>query len=768
MKHSELACEREPIHIPGRIQPRGFLIAVDSNDWTVTRASANALACIGGDTPTPIARTESQSVAERGGPSRTALDLGSELAAVDHFERDADWARITHFIERLRLTDRSAPTVHKAVHYAPVEVGSGTYVVIAHAAGAETIFEFEARDDASDGSLDILYPDIREAIESIQAEVDLSALFSVGSAVFRDLTGFDRVLIYQFDEQANGTVVGEANSGALPTYLNLRFPASDIPAQARELYRANRVRVIPDAEYVPIDIVDRPAVAMGPLDLSFSALRAVSPVHLEYMRNMGTPASFSVSILVDGALWGLVSCHHARPKQVPHHVRSACDLLAQVLATQIAGQVRSALDSERVQRQRTQSQLLAFMAQEEQFFLGLTAHPAEWLAFVDADGAAVVVDGVCTTAGLVPDDASILKIVTWLGKHHPTTEVFATDALSEIMPGTQHLAGVASGVVAISVSQIHSTYVLWFRPEVVRTVSWGGDPNASKRVVGERLHPRESFALWKESVRFKAQPWSVAQLESVSLLRHAILGIVLRRAEELADLSRELKRSNKELEAFSYSVSHDLRAPFRHIVGYGELLLEDPALEQVPSGKRYVSTIIESAQTAGKLVDGLLGFSQAGRSSLKRTTVDIDKVVAYCRAILEPDMKGRNIEWDVPELGSVVADATMMRQVFQNLLSNAIKYTRGNSLAHISLTVERKQGMATFSVKDNGVGFDMAYTSKLFGVFQRLHRMEQFEGTGIGLANVRRIAQRHGGTVWAEGKVDEGATFYFSIPDRAE
>ena len=735
MNDAEQACAKEPIHIPGSIQPNGFLIAVDSTTKTVTRASENVLARVG---------------------------------IVGDFTDEATWTALTQFVAELKLVDKPNPTVHKAVHYAPVQVGEKGYVVVAHAAGNETIFEFEARDLASDGSLDVLYPDIREAIESVQAESTFQGLFSTASQLMRELNGFDRVLIYQFDDQSSGIVVGEARNDALPSYFDLRFPASDIPPQARALYRANRIRLIPDAGYRPIPVIDRKGVAQGALDLSFSALRGVSPVHLEYMHNMGTPASFSISILLDGELWGLVACHHSSPKYVPHHVRSACDLLAQILAMQIAGQSRTALASERVERQRTQAQLLAYMAQEEHFFLGLTEHGDDWLSLVDADGAAVVIEDACMTAGAVPDNATILKIVKWLSTHHDSGDVYHTDSLSSVMPELESLAGVASGLVAISVSQLHSTYVLWFRPEVVRTIKWGGDPRKQKRAGEERLHPRKSFELWKQSVRLTSRPWTTPQIESVVLLRNAIIGIVLRKAEELADLSNELKRSNKELEAFSYSVSHDLRAPFRHIVGYAELLLEDEGLKRVPSGERYVSTIIESAQTAGKLVDGLLGFSQAGRASLKKTTVDVDQIVAYCLEMLEPETKGRNISWDIAPLGKVVADATMLRQVFQNLLSNAIKYTRRNDLAHISLKVEREKGMVTFSVSDNGVGFDMAYASKLFGVFQRLHRMEQFEGTGIGLANVRRVAQRHGGTVWAEGKVDEGATFYFSIPDRVQ
>jgi light-regulated signal transduction histidine kinase (bacteriophytochrome) len=249
-------------------------------------------------------------------------------------------------------------------------------------------------------------------------------------------------------------------------------------------------------------------------------------------------------------------------------------------------------------------------------------------------------------------------------------------------------------------------------------------------------------------------------------LRNAIVGIVLRKAEEMADLAAELERSNKELESFSYSVSHDLRAPFRHIVGFAELLRESAGgLDDTQ--RRYVDTIIESAFSAGRLVDDLLSFSQMGRASLLPIAVEVNRLVQDVRRTLAPDTEGRAIDWRISDLGTAHADPVMLRLVFQNLLSNAIKYTRSRQPAVIEIGAERRPGEVMFFVRDNGVGFDMAYVGKLFGVFQRLHRVEDYEGTGIGLANVRRIVERHGGRAWAEGTLDKGATFYFSLPDLA-
>ncbi|MDF2973273.1 MAG: ATPase, partial [Microvirga sp.] len=263
-----------------------------------------------------------------------------------------------------------------------------------------------------------------------------------------------------------------------------------------------------------------------------------------------------------------------------------------------------------------------------------------------------------------------------------------------------------------------------------------------------RLHPRRSFEIWKETVQERSLPWDRTEIEAVRELRHAIVGIVLRRAEELAAVSDELRRSNKELEAFSYSVSHDLRAPFRHIVGYSELLKKQEGSDLSEKGRRYIDTIIDSAYTAGTLVDNLLRFSQMGRTALKPRRIDMHRLVDEIRQQLTVHLADRRIEWVIGDLPEVTADPVLIRLVFENLLDNAVKYTRPREKARIEIGSARKNGETIFFVRDNGVGFDMKYIDKLFGVFQRLHRMEDFEGTGIGLANVRRIVERHGGRAW--------------------
>ena len=725
------ACDREPIHLSGAIQPHGALLELDS-ELRMVRASANAQTWLGlkADPAT--------------GPAlREALP--------------ADWSELLGLIqawldggERILLSAGLAADGRRATALAQRTRSGGV------------LLEFEI------GNLDFhaagrLQARVQADLEQLGQAGEIAALCTLVTAQVRQVTGFNRVMIYRFTEAWDGTVVAQDGDGTLPNYLGLRFPASDIPAQARELYRLNRVRIIPDADYAPIPIL---AVARGetqPLDLSASVLRSVSPVHLEYMRNMGTLASMSVSILVDGRLWGLVSCHHATPRLVALQVRNACDFLAQVMALQISALERTAAAARRVALAEVQGELIALMARERQFAAGLARRPAAWLALAGAAGTAAVVDGDVTTAGLTPDRSQILALVDWLSRNEQA-EVYDTFALSERFPPAGAYVELASGLLAIRTSQLHPSYVLWFRPEEVQEVTWGGDPNKAVATDTGRLTPRKSFEQWKQKVHGRAKPWEAAVVEAARGFRNAVLNVVLRQAEERAELAGELQRSNRELEAFSYSVSHDLRAPFRHIVGYAELLQErEDKLD--PTSSRYVRSIRDSAISAARLVDDLLQFSKVGRATLSTGRVDMNKLVAEARRSLEPDLEGREIEWRIGDLPPAFGDAAMLRQTLVNLISNAAKYTRPRALAWIDVHAEREGEETIYTVKDNGVGFDMAYASKLFGVFQRLHRAEEFEGTGIGLAIAQRVVERHGGRIWAEGAPDRGAAFHFALPD---
>ncbi|CAL8980409.1 Phytochrome-like protein cph1 [Rhodoplanes serenus] len=732
---SAVDCAAEPIHVPGSIQPHGALLVVDPETLRVVQAAVGP-----------------------GGVAAVAGDpLGQRL--VDVLPTSAA-PLIRDLPARLPETG--------VTHLGMTRTGDAVHHLLGHRSDGALVIELERALVGEPGSFDEVYPHVRELIDEIHRVGDIAALSALAARAVRRITGLDRVLIYRFDADWNGEVMAEDRNERLPSYLGLRFPAADIPAQARELYRLNRLRLIAAASYAPTPIVPAENPLTGrPIDLAFSVLRSVSPVHLEYMRNMGTGASMSISLMRGDRLWGLIACHNREPVSVPYHVRTACDFIGQVLSLQLAATEASATADRRNKLRAVHNRLLTRMAAAEHHVDGLVESEEDLLALAGASGAAVVAGGTVLRLGATPSERDVLRIVAWLADRE-RLDVTATDSLADTMPGGEALKDTASGVLAISISQIHDSFVLWFRPEVLRTVTWGGDPrrHAEPSADGQRLHPRRSFAAWQETVRLRAPPWQPAEIDAVVELRTAIIDIVLRKAEETAALSDRLTAINKELEAFSYSVSHDLRAPFRHIVGYAQLLKKFEGDKLSERGNRYIDTIVESAISAGELVDDLLGFSQMGRAALTPVTIDMNALVADLRRRTEADTHGRRVEWHVAPLPEARADPMMIRLAMQNLIENAVKFSRDRDPAVIEIAATETPDETIYRVRDNGAGFDMAYVGKLFGVFQRLHRAEEFEGTGIGLANVKRIAERHGGRVWAEGRVDGGATLFFALPKR--
>ncbi|QRY77275.1 GAF domain-containing protein [Pseudomonas sp. PDNC002] len=727
-------CAQEPIQVPGSIQPQGFLLVLDESDLRILQASENAERWLGLPARELLGRDFAAMVAGD-------FDLRAQLA------RLPDSEIFPFHIGDLSL--RLGPTTGERA------------TVMVHRHDQVLIVEFEPSRDSAPG-VDF-YPLVRTFVSGLHTAASIEELLQRSVEEIKRIIGFGRVKAYRFDAEGNGLVIAESADPGYPRYLGLCFPASDIPRQARELYRVNRIRVIEDAKYQPSPLVPAHNPRTGrPLDMSFAALRSVSPVHLQYMRNMGTLASMSLSIVVDGRLWGLISCHHREPRAVGFQTRTACELLASVLSLQIESRESHASTRHLLDLRQRIVQMLSAMADHDSVSDGLLALPQVMLDFAGATGAAIISAERCDLIGVTPPAARVNALVHWLAQHDDQV-VFHTDNVRRDIEELPELAEHSAGVLAVAISQIHSHYLVWFRPEQARTVNWAGRPEKEIGPLGN-LNPRHSFERWQEEVRGFSAPWEPLVIDGVVELRTAVLGIVLRKAEELAQMAGDLRRSNKELEAFSYSVSHDLRAPLRHIAGYAELLGEIEGEALTERGRRFLQHIEDAARFAGTLVDNLLSFSQMGRSALRLSDVDLNALVETIRVEMQPDYAGRAIVWDVETLPKVIGDPAFINLALRNLIANAIKYTRGRDPARIEIGARQTPGEIEVYIRDNGVGFDMAYANKLFGVFQRLHRMEEFEGTGIGLASVRRIIERHDGRVWAEGRIDQGATFHFALP----
>lgn len=723
------------IGLQAAIQSRGVLLCLSEPDLQVCQASENVEAALGTAVSSVLQAPVEHVIGTAG---REALARALTMHAVDDHPLYFGTLHTPHGHALDAVVHR-----HKGV----------------------LILELEPASHAAAGAFASMYPLVRTFVSSLQSVTSVDTLADLAAREVHHLTRFGRVMVCRLEGDGTLRVVAEARDKATGTLLGAHLPVGDVSPDMLSLHGRNPLRLVADIHDTPVALVPPlNPLTNAPPDLSYVALRSASAAQLDAMRRMGATASLTLALTVRGQLWGVIACHHERPCPLSFEVRTACEHLAQILALQIEAKEDRAEIAHRLELRRILVRLLAAMTDRESFQDGLLEHPGDLLRFASANSAAIVHRDECVRVGAAPDTQSILRLTEWLAREHPG-EIFHTDRLAALYPDGASLLPQASGVLAVQVSQLHRHYVLWFRTEA---------PHGVPHAVGQadRANAREpdtaasagSTRQGHPHVAHTSRPWRTSEVETAAEFRYAVLNIVLRRAEEAAELAGELRRANHELEAFSYSVSHDLRAPLRHIAGYAELLDETEGDHVSARGRHFLQTISESSRFAGKLVDDLLTFSQMGRGALRLADVDLTQLMRGVARDVSADEQGRHIEWHIATLPVVRADPAFLQLAARNLLSNAVKYTRGRNPARIRIEADETPTETIVRVADNGVGFSMEYVDKLFGVFQRLHRMDEFEGTGIGLANVRRIIERHGGRTWAEGELDRGATFYFTLP----
>lgn len=516
-------CDREPIHIPGQVQPFGFLIALTA-DWLVARVSANVGAFIG-RSPEEL--------------------LGQPIAGL--FTADAIHAL------RNRITLLRSPDSVERLFSLPLTEGGAPFDVAVHFSGSLVVVEAEpASHDEMEASSTV------RAMVSRLGQVDgMAAFLRDGARQVRALTGFDRVMVYRFAAGGDGEVVAEALRPGVESFHGLHYPASDIPAQARALYVRNIFRIIADVGAQAVPVVPALDPEGAPLDMSLCLTRAVSPIHIEYLRNMGVGASLSISIVVDGRLWGLIACHHYGPRLPTFAQRSAAELFGQIFSMMLESRERAETAAYEGKARQVADRLLAAVAQDHDLL-----SDARWLGdiifdTIPADGVAVYVDGAMRFAGLTPDAPALAAIVTMLNQA-AAGQVYTTDCLSRVLPEAAAYADRGAGILAIPLSRRPRDYVVLFRAEQLRSVRWAGKPEKEIDYGpnGPRLTPRKSFEAWSELVRGVAVPFTAAELRVAEAIRIALLEVVLRLSDTV---DAERQRAHEKQELLIAELNHRVR-----------------------------------------------------------------------------------------------------------------------------------------------------------------------------------------------------------------
>jgi len=515
-------CAAEPIHIPGRIQSFGALIGL-STDWIVTHASENAAALFSPDGAPLLGRPAS-----------------------DVFDR----AALHNIRARLQLLV-DADGVER-LFAVPLNGDGRRFDVALHLSDGTILIEAEPQTHGE--SIDYIGY-VRPMIGRIDRAATIGEMCEVAAHQLRRLTGFDRVMVYRFEPDDSGTVIAESLRHGMAPYRGLRYPASDVPPQARALYTRNPLRIIADAEDMGLPIAALPARGGKPLDLSLSTLRAVSPIHLEYLRNMGVGASMSISILLRGRLWGMFACHNQTPKTLGYDFRTAAELFAQMFAL-VLDQKTSAGERAHADRARAvHDQLMVRLADGGSVEASFDAIVTDIASVIDFDGVVGWFDGRFTARGTTPDEADFAGLVARLNEA-PHDQVLHTDCIEQLYPPARAFADAAAGMLVLPMSRSPSDYIVLFREEIVQSVAWAGDPAKPVEAGTDRISPRKSFAAWQQVVRGHSAPWAPHEIAAADALRVTLLEVVLRMADSTM---RERLHAQERQELLIAELNHRVR-----------------------------------------------------------------------------------------------------------------------------------------------------------------------------------------------------------------
>jgi chemotaxis family two-component system sensor kinase Cph1 len=724
-------CAREPIHVPGSIQPHGFLFVLSDSDLHVVAVSQNAADHMGLVATAMIGCPITDFLV-----SETAEGLSAAIATGD---------------TAIRVRFRQ-PT------------SAAEYTALFHVSASLLLLEIVPRIPAE--RAEAVFGHVHLAIERIRKSESTSSACQTLATEIRRLAGFDRVMVYRFDQDWNGEVIAEDKAADAHSYRGHAFPASDIPAQARSLYTRNTVRLIPDTRYIPSPLVP-PALASTsqPIDLSSVMLRSISPVHLEYLANMMVMASMSVSIVRDGRLWALVACHHPSPRFLPHRVLQGCELLAQAVAWYLDADERKATAACVAAVRYLEAEIAGRADDKMDYRQRLESIAQALFALTLSQGLAICDDQGVWTVGQVPADELILLMVTWLRKSGEKRVI--TDRLPELFAASKSYRAIASGIAAI---QLANGWLIWFRSEWRHTLTWAGEPIklVQTGIAEARIGPRKSFASWHESVFGRSRPWTTSDQFAVDQVQMLVLRAAMDDQTQRAHRSSRLESIGQ----VASGLAHEVGSLLQPIVSMAQITQEDHQAN--PALVKTMEVILDSAKRASDIVQGMMLY--VGRPNNELPHVSLAKAV-----IAELDVLRRTLPSDAYiDLGAAEADVQVaiqsdqLHQIIKNLVDNAVYALAGNGKIIVNVNEFQISGTVAFNlhlppgrygrmlIADDGPGIPTAMLDRVFEPFFTTKDVGQ--GPGLGLSIVHGIVESCGGRITARNLLEGGAAFEVLLP----
>lgn len=730
-------CDKEPIHIPGKVQSHGFLVAVNKESHLISYISENIR---------PFVSNEAKNYLDR---------------PIGELNKDLEISALPLSLSQI-LTLANSSRESETVNPIYLQLAQKPYNLIISQSGNEQIMEFEP--ETSDLTLD-LQKMISRSVSGILSARNSNALLQNAALEIKSIIRYDRVMIYKFGEDGHGEVVSEAKNEDLDPFLGLHYPASDIPKQARELYKINLTRIIADVHSESSRIITQKAEGDA-LDLTRCELRAVSPVHIQYLKNMGVASSFSISLLVHKELWGLISCHNYTPRFINYKSRDASKIIGQILSSALEYRQEEELIHTSAAFNTAADELANYIEKEDDMTVALTSHDITIRDIVSATGAVLIFDRKITRIGITPEEDQIKEIVEWLIPNMPNP-IYTSHHFPEIFHPAKEYSQIASGIIGCMLSKEMNELIIWFKPEQIKKITWAGNP---AKPVSEQedgtlpISPRKSFEKWTELVKNTSDRWSNGELAVVIKIREQIIYTINRRANEIRLLNDRLKLAYEELDTFSYTVSHDLRSPLSSIKSYSELLsTTNNSLDE--TAKKVLDRIIFCTDKMNHLITEILKYSKMGRAEVEVCPIDMGSLLHEIKTEVINDLKPASLEFLIGDTPSIKGDPVMINQVFTNLINNAVKYSARSKPAKVKVEGVKNNNEIVYSISDNGIGIDINYYNHVFELFKRMDNVKDFEGTGVGLAIVKRIVEKHKARIWFDSSLGAGTVFYIAFRD---